>query len=459
MIKTDLRNRIDTLSPKAKKLFLLKLGQSLDSNAAHDLDSGHKKLVAYVKGKAGFDTAVLKSYLRESLPDYMIPSSIITLDEIPTLPNGKVDKKKLFKIKAKTLDGQVKEAVTFSDTETKLVSIWEEVLNFSPVEIEDNFFEIGGDSILSIQVIAKARALGMDLSPNQLFEHQTIAQLAPFAVTSKDEESTNVETDQKLNHVVSIRPNGSKSPLFCLHTGGSHFFFYNLLAKYLNPDRPIYVLQASGLKDEVKLHLTVEEMANDFVDEIKRVQPSGPYHIMSYCFSTAVGLEIAQIFNRKSDIVHFLVVDTSSINQNLYAFSKTGTRALRIIKLILKKPVKTVKRAVNTRLKLYVKPAFLRRFGNEDQKKVAKLSHNNVRIYYNYKWLPFDGSLSLLLTEKPYHPGLNEYILDSWGKIVKKDLNIVHTKGQHTTLFSEPDVRHTANNLEKCMQEFESYSK
>jgi thioesterase domain-containing protein/aryl carrier-like protein len=334
-------------------------------------------------------------------------------------------------------------------TEIKLAGVWEKAFGFGPIGVEDNFFDLGGDSILSIQIILRARKFGISLSANQIFDHQTLAELSKYV-------SSNNKELKPYEHVVEIKAEGSKAPLFCLHTGGSHFFFYNLLAKYLDPDRPIYAVQASSVKDEVKLHRSIEEMAIAFVDEIKRVQPNGPYHIMSYCFSTAVGLEIVHIFNKKSERVHYLVVDTSSINQNLYAVSKTGIRISRIIKLFLKMPIKTVRRVVSQRIKYYIKPAFIRRFGNEDQKRIVRLRDNNAKTYRNYKWKPFDSYLSLLLTEKPVHPGLNEYIVDSWGKLAEKGLNIVHTDGRHGKLFSEPVVGQTAKNLEKCMQEFEA---
>lgn len=191
MTKTDLRNRIDALSPKGKKLFLLKLEQSLRSRVAQDPYSGHRRLVAYVKGKEGFDQSDLKSYLGENLPDFMIPSAILAVDEFPKLPNGKVDGRELSKLLDKTVDRPSLEARVLSDTEIKLKMVWEEILNFSPIDIRDNFFEIGGDSILSIQIIAKSRKVGINIAPNQLFEHQTISELALFVSEEQNELSSN----------------------------------------------------------------------------------------------------------------------------------------------------------------------------------------------------------------------------------------------------------------------------
>jgi len=449
-MKSPIENRIERLSLEERKLLFFKAKQLLAAKSNKSGTEDTKRLVAYVATKDKLSIDQLRGSLKAKVPDYMIPSRIVMVEQFPVLPNGKVDMKAL-----KLIDGldEVKEAAKTveptNDIERKLLDIWKEVLNLSNIGIHDNFFDIGGDSLLSIQIISSARKLGIMLSPNQLFDYQTISELSKSV-------STRIKELKPWEHLVEIRSEGSKAPLFCLHTDGSHFFFYNLLAKYLDSDRPIYALQASSVKDKVKLHRTVEEMASDFVDEIKRVQPQGPYHFMAYCFSTAVGLEIAHILNKNKERVHYLVADTSSRSQNLYAISRTGSRVSGVIKVLLKNPVKTVKRAVKQRIIWYVKPAILRRFGNEDQRKVEKLSHNNLKIYHNYQWKAFDGHLSLLLTKKPYHPGLNEYILDSWKKIALRGLNIVQTEGQHDTLFSEPDVKHTAENLENCMQEFEA---
>lgn len=389
-----------------------------------------------------------KQIVREitTSPESSVASLLNRLDE-PLTQEEKVD----LGSPKKTLEKNYVSART--PVESQLVDAWEKAFGFGPIGVKDNFFELGGKSMLALKLFSElSQTMKMRLSPTMLYDHQTISELSKYV-------STNTKESRSWDYLVEIRSKGKQAPLFCLHTGGSHFFFYNLLAKNLNPDRPIYALHASGVKNEVKLHRSVEEMASDFVDEIKKVQPNGPYHIMAYCFSTAVGLEIARILNQKSDHVHYIVVDTSSINQNLYAISKTGSRIFRISKAFLKNPVKTVKRAVGKRMEFYVKPAFDARFGNEDQKRVASLRTNNVKIYQDYKWQSFDGNISLLLTEKSYNPNMNGFIVDSWEKIAEEGLKIIHMKGHHYTLFSEPDVTHTAEILENCMEEFEADNK
>lgn len=188
----QLKNRINNLSPEELKLTYLKLSDYIDDGKLKESFEGPKRLVAYVKPNSNFDLEELQIKLKESLPDYMVPSKMNLVEQIPKLPNGKIDYANL----QKSLDledsniSKVQHAK--NEIESQLVSIWEEVLNFSPISTEDNFFEIGGDSILSIQIISKARKNGIVLSPNQLFEHQTISELALFAKAEVKEISVQV---------------------------------------------------------------------------------------------------------------------------------------------------------------------------------------------------------------------------------------------------------------------------
>ncbi|MFL9453891.1 condensation domain-containing protein [Tolypothrix bouteillei VB521301_2] len=144
---------------------------------------GDKRLVAYVV--ANTRTAVtiseLRSFLKEKLPDYMVPTVFVMLDALPLTPSGKIDRRAL--PKPSTARHELETALVAPRTETEeiLTQIWREVLRLKQVGIYDNFFELGGDSILSIQIIFKAKKAGLQLTAKQIFEHQTIAELAAAA--------------------------------------------------------------------------------------------------------------------------------------------------------------------------------------------------------------------------------------------------------------------------------------
>jgi amino acid adenylation domain-containing protein/non-ribosomal peptide synthase protein (TIGR01720 family) len=148
---------------------------------------GEKRLVAYlVPDREQLPTvSELRSFLKNSLPDYMVPSVSIALNALPCLPNGKVDRKALPAPDNARPNLQAVFVTPRTPVEEILVRIWSEVLRLKNVGINDNFFELGGDSILSLQVIAKANQAGLQLTPKQIFEYQTIGDLALVAGISK----------------------------------------------------------------------------------------------------------------------------------------------------------------------------------------------------------------------------------------------------------------------------------
>ncbi|MEG3658606.1 phosphopantetheine-binding protein [Arenibacter palladensis] len=381
------------------------------------------------------------------MPEYMIPVKFIQIEEIPKLPNGKVN---LDEIRScAKVDDYTETYLTKpkNSLEEQLVSIWEEVLNFSPISTMDNFFEIGGDSILSIQIIVKCREQGISIAPNQLFKHQTIADLS-------DSLMQEITTGDKYAHLVEIKSTGTKPPLYCLHAGGIHLFSYNKLAQHIESQRPIYALQASPIDTGLKFHNSVEEMAIDFLLEIKRNQPKGPYHIMAYCFSTAVGLEIAKMMKEQNETVNFMVVDTIADYYHLFALSMTKIRILRLLKVLRNNPIKTLLNLTKKRIKKHFNPKLVIYRGKQAENKVESLRVNYLKIYKKYQWKRYAGHISLLLSPK-LGGLLNTDIINSWKKVTNTAISIYHVEGKHDALFSEPKVQNTSAVLDTCMQQFE----
>ncbi len=149
---------------------------------AREDQPGQRRLVAYVIPDAPetLDIQDVRRRLQDTLPDYMIPSSFVVLDTLPRNSNGKINRSAL---PMPDLAGQTERSYTSPGTpaEATLVKIWEDVLGLPQVGTQDNFFELGGDSIVSLQVIARAKQAGLLLSPRQIFQHQTVAELAAVA--------------------------------------------------------------------------------------------------------------------------------------------------------------------------------------------------------------------------------------------------------------------------------------
>jgi non-ribosomal peptide synthase protein (TIGR01720 family) len=170
----DLRQRVLALSKTQREVLVNQLEQISHAQTHNQ----HKQLAAYVTGDQNLNITDLKNYLKNQLPDYMQPALIKQIDVLPRLPNGKIDFEELRQTSLVELTPKTDVIAAINDTERILIEVWEKVLDFSPIAVDDNFFEIGGDSILSIQIIAQARKLGIIIAPDQIFQHQTISALA-----------------------------------------------------------------------------------------------------------------------------------------------------------------------------------------------------------------------------------------------------------------------------------------
>ena len=144
-------------------------------------EAEEKRLYAYVCGELESAATELRNFLKQYLPEYMVPVAFIVLDKMPLSNSGKVDRKRLPEPETSRPSMAESYVAPRTEVERVLAKIWSEVLNVKQVGIHDNFFELGGDSILSIQIIARAHQAGLQLTANQLFFHQTIAGLAAVA--------------------------------------------------------------------------------------------------------------------------------------------------------------------------------------------------------------------------------------------------------------------------------------
>ncbi|MFR9677013.1 AMP-binding enzyme, partial [Streptomyces sp. TR06-5] len=144
-------------------------------------DRGAKRLVAYVVGRERVSAEVLQAHLGERLPAYMVPGVFVPMESLPLTANQKVDRKALAGVSWQEHAGGEREHVApRTEVEEKLAGIWQDVLGTSaPVGVHDSFFSLGGDSILSLQVTFRAKQVGLFFSVKELFQYQTIAELAP----------------------------------------------------------------------------------------------------------------------------------------------------------------------------------------------------------------------------------------------------------------------------------------
>ncbi|MAU72733.1 MAG: hypothetical protein CML04_11625 [Pseudozobellia sp.] len=458
-VMESIQDRVNSLSVDEKKLLWLKVVQLIKekNQSLNQPKNTSKRLVAYLTTDKKVEIQDVLKKLKGQVPDYMVPSKVVLLEQFPMLPNGKVNRKELALTKAQpqSLDEAKEDSIEWKSKKEELLSqIWKDVLSLDRIKRTDNFFDIGGDSILSIQVIAQARKIDIPLGPKELFEYQTIASLAEF-LEGKEQETELEKTSGEFKHLVKVRSSGSKAPLICLHSGGTHFFFYNLFAKHLKPDRPIYVLQASPHEGDLILHRTVNEMAKDFISELRKVKPHGPYYFVSYCFNTAIGLEITRLLEKESETAHLIIADTMADYLSLFAASKTKVRAEAFFGRLVKNPVRTVRRFVKSKFIEPTRERLKRMKVSGSEKIVQKLHLNHIEIYKGYAWQPVSGPIHLLLTEKK-DPEFNDKVIESWKQMTKTEVVVQPTEGHHDRLFLDSNIEETTSKVDAILDKIES---
>ncbi|PSF38570.1 non-ribosomal peptide synthetase, partial [Aphanothece hegewaldii CCALA 016] len=260
--------------------------------------SGDKQLVAYLVAPEQ-PINNIRAFLQEKLPPYIIPQNFVFLESFPLSFNGKLDRKAL-----PTPDNLNRNSSNFIAPrdllEQQLSIMWSEVLELNSIGIRDNFFEIGGHSLLAVQLMSLIKQqFGQNLPLATLFQYPTIEQLASLL-----RQEANLSLHSPL---VSIQPKGTKPPLFFVHPVGGMVLCYFDLAQQLGTEQPFYGLQAGNL-DKMN---SVEEMAQYYLEAIQTVQPQSPYLIGGWSFGGLVAYEIAQQLQKQGETVSFLgLIDT-----------------------------------------------------------------------------------------------------------------------------------------------------
>jgi thioesterase domain-containing protein/acyl carrier protein len=187
------------------------------------------------------------------------------------------------------------------ETESRLADVWQKVLGLESIAVDQNFFDLGGDSSLAVRMFAEIEKIfGVKLPLAALYETPTIEELARVI---------RGETDSSgWSPLVAIQPEGSRPRLFCFHGAGGNVLIYRDLALRLGPNQPVYGLQAQGLDGSLPPLTAVEDMAALYVKEIRRVQPLGPYFLAGYCGGGTLAYEAAQQLRAQGESVALLAL-------------------------------------------------------------------------------------------------------------------------------------------------------
>ncbi|MFE9429161.1 alpha/beta fold hydrolase, partial [Kitasatospora sp. NPDC006697] len=256
---------------------------------------GLKRLVAYLVGDA--DPQEVRAQLAATLPEYLVPGALVLLDALPLTVNGKLDRRALPAPDTVTTAQRAPRTAH----EEVLATLYAEVLGLPSVGIDDSFFELGGHSLLATRLLSRVRTvLGEELALRDVFEAPTVAALA-------ERLAAGTEHGDKFAELLPLRREGARPPLFCVHAGYGVGLGYSRLLPYL-ADRPVYALQARSLTGPDNLPETVEQMAADYIGQLRTVQPQGPYHLLGHSFGGLVVQAMASRLQELGEEVGLLAI-------------------------------------------------------------------------------------------------------------------------------------------------------
>ncbi|GCB43881.1 siderophore biosynthesis non-ribosomal peptide synthetase modules [Streptomyces sp. NL15-2K] len=271
---------------------------------AREDTEGDRRLVAYVvpaDGDTGMDTAGVRDFVAARLPDHMVPAAVVALPELPLTAAGKLDRKSLpapdYTAGATTPDSRRNLATSL---EYVVSEVFADVLGLDEVGFDDDFFRLGGHSLLAVTLVTRLREKGISTSVRKVFAAPTVAGI----VRQLDLASVS----DSLNRILPIRTEGDRPPFFFVHPASGLSWCYRPLARYATDGVPLYGLQAAGMDGSDTLPDSIGAMAAEYVEQIRAVQPNGPYHLLGFSFGGIPVHEIAVRLREAGETVAALVV-------------------------------------------------------------------------------------------------------------------------------------------------------
>jgi amino acid adenylation domain-containing protein len=277
--------------------------------------SGDKRLVAYLvpDARAGLSpeqrhlsVADLTIFLRQMMPEYMVPAAFVFLERIPVTPSGKLNRRAL--PAPEFVRSTAAQVLPRDVLELRLALIWQDLLAISPIGVTDNFFEIGGHSLLAVRLQTQIQQqLGQHLPLAIFFQNPTIGQLAARL--------RQPGASPVWSPVVTLQPHGTQPPLFCVHGGDGSALSFMAVAQSLGASQPCYGFQAAGLEGEQPPCDSIPDMAARYVAALREIQPHGPYHLAGWSVGGVIAFEMARQLESQGHMVALLALLDSQADQ------------------------------------------------------------------------------------------------------------------------------------------------
>ncbi|GAB2714323.1 non-ribosomal peptide synthetase [Kitasatospora kifunensis] len=437
--------------------------------------SGDRDLVAYlvpVEGEA-IEAGAVRGWLSESLPAYLVPSAYLTLGALPRTASGKVDQRAL--PEPSRQESRAAFVAPRTATESMLAGALAQALGVAEVGVEDEFTDLGVHSLAAMQAIVNLReAHGIAVPFRDFYQHRTVAELAravdPGTVggllptVAADPARSPVWDSAEA--VLWFRRTGSKPPLFCVYPGGGQW--YVQLAECLDDEQPVAALEWPGLHREVPSPQSIGSVAELFLAQVRRIQPTGPYHLLGWCGAGPVTSEMAHRLLRDGERVTFALLDPSldsHTRSNLWeetAMFRRGETLLEEldeahgeaeIAVLQGEFLKVLDYIIDDGVKLAPLP------GDTFWPGRLRVWRELTQAMLGYRQRPYPGRLHLLIGDE-LAGGKHEVstgqtfaaYLERWGELAPGGLEIHRVGGDHLGVLRPPHVAELAKLLTRLME-------
>jgi thioesterase domain-containing protein/acyl carrier protein len=429
---------------------------------------GDKFLVAYVVCGIDHPTSEgLRNFLKQSLPEYMVPTSIVFMERFPLTENGKLDRRALPEATQEEERPNTERPFVppVSETEKQLAEIWKDILRLPEIGLDDNFFDIGGTSLHGLRLFTRIRQeFRVALPLGTLFRAPTLQNLAALI------ESNSNASRGKSSPITCIQPAGDELPFFGIHGGDGGALFYKGLLPRLGTERPVFTIESPALLDEsIPIEsLPISQVAAEYLTLIRSVQRRGPYLLGGYSYGGIVAYEMAhQLLQLGEDVALLVLFDTENPNVPAREYSlgeriavnwrssQSGNVAGKLLQLGgrfssgLIQRLRTESETASARklLKQGVR-------ADDERLRYVQIREANLEALEAYRATELDATMLLFRSDEISDKfDLSEDY--DWTPMVRR-LLIERVPGKHLDIFDEPNVSIMADKLRRRLEELVS---
>lgn len=378
----------------------------------------------------------LREFLRHKLPDYMVPSAFIFLDTFPLTPNGKIDRRVLPAPGSVLTELSEHPGLPDNPIEQDIANLWSQLLNINPIGRDDNFFDLGGHSLLVARLALQIeQKLGKSLPLTVFFQAPTIRKLA-IAVVQEQPQTESLS-------LIPLQPNVTRPPLFCVH------FILRPLTTLLGEDQPIYALRY-GLATHPSEQIGpppqhIEELAAHYIKEMRRLKPEGPYHLMGSSFGGKVAFEMAQQLVTQGEEVAFLAVFDTNMwarQPKKQSRSPSATRLLSTPVLSLAPSLQNHRKKIQQRVLHRLQFEFI----HKRQYSPHFFWGREAKFFAPYSPKFYKGNVILFNALDRYEDA--RWLPSQW-QTVAQSVKTFDIPGDHNGILQDPHVHHLVRHLQQ----------